>query len=155
VNRQTRKTNASLPTRPYAQVAAPEDDTRPLTLLREWLSGLQRLVRAENTQPFKEITAVRVTLRSPWRAVSVVPGKACCIASQELDARYLCEDAPRLPLANCSNPRGCQCVYRHFEDRRKGPRRSRDGGTRPPAMHHAFQGGGERRLTAGGRRAAD
>ena len=42
--------------------------------------------------------------------------------------RYLSEDAPVLPLAGCTNRRGCKCVYEHFEDRRTDVRREADVG---------------------------
>jgi len=94
-----------------------------------------------------------MTLRNPWRAVGIVPGKNCCKASKDSDVRYLCEEAPRLPLAGCTNPGGCQCTYRHFEDRRKGPRRSLDGAARPPVILHAHVASDRRR--SGGRRITD
>jgi hypothetical protein len=50
------------------------------------------------------------------------------------NARYLSRDAPRLPLPTCPHPEKCQCSFRHYEDRRGGPRRNADigaGGDKP------------------------
>ena len=37
--------------------------------------------------------------------------------------RYLSSEAPLLPLDQCDRPDQCECRYRHYEDRRDGPRR--------------------------------
>jgi hypothetical protein len=43
--------------------------------------------------------------------------------------RFLADEAPRFPLPECSSAWRCKCIYRHFPDRRAGPRRAgeRDG----------------------------
>jgi hypothetical protein len=43
--------------------------------------------------------------------------------------RYLSKDAPRLPMIGCHHPESCACSFRHYEDRRTGPRRSDELGT--------------------------
>lgn len=45
------------------------------------------------------------------------------------NTRYLSRDAPRLPLPGCPTPDECPCTFKHFEDRRNGPRRNSDLGT--------------------------
>lgn len=48
----------------------------------------------------------------------------CEAAKSLLGVRLLSLEAPRLPLANCTHPAACRCTYRHFDDRRAGPRRA-------------------------------
>jgi hypothetical protein len=63
--------------------------------------------------------------RDPWHAVSVVSGPTACAAATELRAkRFLPQDAPRLPMPNCSCPLTCTCTFRHYSDRRATPRRA-------------------------------
>lgn len=73
------------------------------------------------------MTDARSRLR--YHCVSIVGGTAACPAVHELGSqRLLSADAPRLPLATCDRPEQCQCTYRHFDDRRVGPRRAIDSG---------------------------
>jgi hypothetical protein len=59
-----------------------------------------------------------------WSAVSISCTSAGCAAAQALKGqRFLSEAAPRLPLAECTSPAACACVYRKHPDRRAGPRR--------------------------------
>jgi hypothetical protein len=44
------------------------------------------------------------------------------------EQRFLSDDAPRLPLEDCSQPGRCGCVYKHFNDRRTTLRRESDVG---------------------------
>ena len=54
-------------------------------------------------------------------------GGDCCEAVEALGSRrFLSEEAPLLPLAECSNPQGCRCVYEHFDERRDNLRREAD-----------------------------
>jgi len=54
-------------------------------------------------------------------------GSVCCSAVDALDGqRFLSEEAPLLPLSACSNPKGCKCVYEHFDERRDTLRRESD-----------------------------
>jgi len=88
--------------------------------------------------------------KNPYHSVSIVAGAARCPAALALKGkRFLSRDAPRLPLPECDQPLDCRCVYRHFDDRRAGPRRGDEKG-RParPA------GEKEKRLSRG-RRDAD
>ena len=70
--------------------------------------------------------------RSPrlrFHCVSIVAGSRGCAAAKSLkDMRLLSAEAPRLPLATCEHPDGCKCIYRHFDDRRRGPRRAGERG---------------------------
>jgi hypothetical protein len=61
--------------------------------------------------------------------VSVVGGANACAAAKQLkNVRVLSAEAPRLPLAACDCPAMCACTYRHFDDRRAGPRRAKERG---------------------------
>lgn len=80
--------------------------------------------------------------RSPWHAVSIVPGKDACPAVKELGRkRWLSAEAPRLPIPGCTASR-CDCRYKHHADRRSGPRRSVDREGQGLARHYD---GAERR----------
>jgi len=79
--------------------------------------------------------------RSPvtgWHAVEIQCERdACGAARAEKGQRYLAAEAPLLPLPKCDRRRDCNCRYRHFADRREGPRRSAEGA--PPAQQAADQ----------------
>ena len=63
--------------------------------------------------------------KEPWHAVSVESGPEGCPPATGLRMkRVLSSDAPRLPLADCVWPWKCRCTYRHYSDRRAGPRRA-------------------------------
>jgi hypothetical protein len=86
--------------------------------------------------------------RLRYRGVEVVaPADACPEARALQHTRLLTAEAPlRLPLASCDRPHACRCVYRHFDDRRAGPRRENERAQVPVA--HA---GPERRRWRGRR----
>jgi hypothetical protein len=64
-----------------------------------------------------------------WRAVAIRSNGASCEAAHACRAaRFLCSEAPRLPLAECGTPDTCTCVYKHLPDRRVGSRRQEEGG---------------------------
>ena len=67
-------------------------------------------------------------VRLKYRGVEVVAGPDACAAARTLKGLRLLtvEAPPRLPLRDCDRPGGCRCIYRHFEDRREGPRREDD-----------------------------
>jgi hypothetical protein len=66
--------------------------------------------------------------RVRWRSVAIIgPTTACAAAQMCKGKRYLCSEAPRLPLQGCDASR-CDCKYRHFEDRRGAPRRAEEKG---------------------------
>jgi hypothetical protein len=63
-----------------------------------------------------------------FHAVSIVSSGGCCAAARAIEGkRFLSRQAPILPLKACDKA-SCQCLYEHHEDRRKGPRRTRDFG---------------------------
>ena len=63
--------------------------------------------------------------KEPWHAVSVVAGAEACPAAVGMRTeRLLSKDAPPLPLADCAWSWKCRCTYRHYRDRRAGPRRA-------------------------------
>ncbi len=78
--------------------------------------------RSSGTQPPRG-----EAMRHPWRAVSVVATKGGCESVRALSGkRFLCAQAPRLPLPDCPYAHRCACIYRKHEDRRAGPRRETD-----------------------------
>jgi hypothetical protein len=46
--------------------------------------------------------------------------------------RFLARDAPVLPLQGCTLSAACNCIYRHYTDRRAGSRRDDVAGARGP-----------------------
>ncbi len=70
------------------------------------------------------------TARKLFHGVSIQSEEfGACEAAQALEnVRFLSDDAPMLPLSDCSNPAGCRCRYQHFDDRRTDARRESDVG---------------------------
>ena len=63
----------------------------------------------------------RSTDGAAYSGVSVVSSGDCCEAAKELAGRkLLTAEAPRLPLADCTQPMQCKCRFRKFTDRRDG-----------------------------------
>jgi hypothetical protein len=59
--------------------------------------------------------------------VSILPRGEVCIEVLALtNRRFLSTQAPKLPLKGCPFAATCKCIYRHYLDRRQGPRRSVD-----------------------------
>jgi hypothetical protein len=68
--------------------------------------------------------------RLKYQCVEVIAAVNGCDAARSYKGiRLLSVDAPRLPLATCDRPSECKCIYRHFSDRRQGPRRENDHAT--------------------------
>lgn len=87
-----------------------------------------------------------------FHAVTIVAGGRACAEARALEEskkRFLSRQAPVLPLKNCDCTR-CECRYVHHEDRRKGPRRTRDFG-----VSIAAYDGPDNRTVKRGRRKAD
>jgi hypothetical protein len=62
-----------------------------------------------------------------WGAVRLVThGPACARAKALEDKRFLARDAPALPLKGCTSASACNCMYKHYVDRRSGPRRDQE-----------------------------
>jgi hypothetical protein len=60
----------------------------------------------------------------PWSAVRITTrGDVCAKALTLRDKRFLARDAPVLPLQGCTLPAACNCIYRHYADRRASQRR--------------------------------
>ena len=77
-------------------------------------------------------------------------GDRCCDAVKALSGqRFLSEEAPLLPLAECSNPQGCRCVYEHFDERRDNLRRESDIGLPVRTYPEEKREGHGRRITDG------
>jgi hypothetical protein len=70
--------------------------------------------------------------KQPWHAVGIVatPG-ACAQALALRSRRFLSSEAPTLPLTDCPQPAACKCLYKHYSDRRAGPRRAQEKGAPP------------------------
>jgi hypothetical protein len=106
---------------------------------------LETKVEEEISTPAK----VRRGSRQPWHAVTIAaPASACGAAQVCKGKRFLSRDAPRLPLAKCDATR-CDCVYRHYDDRRGAPRRE-DVKVAAPAAREKTN-----RRVSRGRRASD
>jgi hypothetical protein len=86
----------------------------------------------------------------PWSAVRIAPDGAACAKAVALhDKRFLARDAPALPLKGCTRSAACNCIYRHYADRRAGPRRDA-----APTVTRPVRSPVERRA-ARGRRGSD
>jgi hypothetical protein len=71
----------------------------------------------------------------PWSAVRIATRGETCAKAQALhDKRLLARDAPALPLKGCTMSAACNCMYRHYADRRAAPRRD-------PTRHDAAGSG--------------
>lgn len=92
-----------------------------------------------------------VTNPEPWHAIEIRLGREPCEAACAVSGRrFLAADAPFLPLKECDRSGRCDCRYRHYDDRRAGPRRAADGG--PPK---SAAGDRAERRSAQGRRKED
>ena len=70
----------------------------------------------------KKIVAEKAT---PYHAVSIQPGPQACASANELRGRkFLSNEAPHLPLPDCTSG-SCECRFTHHADRRgRSDRRS-------------------------------
>jgi hypothetical protein len=86
-----------------------------------------------------------------FRGVEVIAAAGACAAARMLTGmRLLTAEAPRrLPLETCDRPAACRCIYRHFDERRQGPRRE-DDYAKVPLAHRGVE-----RRTWRGRRDSD
>jgi hypothetical protein len=68
-----------------------------------------------------------ITVANPWHAVGIVTQRPSCpVCGSYKGVRFLAHEAPPLPLRNCPDPKSCNSVYKHFPDRRAGPRRAEE-----------------------------
>jgi hypothetical protein len=66
-----------------------------------------------------------IVVANPWHAVGIVfTGPTCPACAAYKNVRFLAKEAPLLPLRGCVAAKGCQGVYKHYPDRRNGPRRA-------------------------------
>ena len=89
----------------------------------------------------------------PFHAVSIEPAEGCCAAVASIKVqRFLSEEAPSLPLADCASA-DCRCKYVHHADRRSGARDRRLGS--PESLDQIEFWSQRERRRAGGRRQED
>jgi hypothetical protein len=85
-----------------------------------------RLVRL-SVRLLHQGTLTMNTIPTKWHAVKVgLQGTSCALATLCRRERFLASEAPALPLPGCDRPETCPCTYRHYTDRREGPRRTDD-----------------------------
>jgi hypothetical protein len=91
------------------------------------------------------------TARKLFHGVSIhTDGLSACDAARGLEnVRFLADDAPMLPLSDCSNPAGCRCKYQHYDDRRTEARRESDIGLPMKDHPNDARTGVGRRVTDG------
>ncbi|MBT8090002.1 MAG: hypothetical protein KJO01_07320 [Gammaproteobacteria bacterium] len=97
-------------------------------------------------------TATKTT-KIKYRGVQVVVDKNdCCQAALPIaDKRFLIEQIPKLPLADCDAAR-CNCAYERFDDRRADFRRASDVAFDMASQLHDDD---SRSSTSSGRRGSD
>jgi hypothetical protein len=79
--------------------------------------------RTTQSRQFKNSQHIQVG--NPWHAVGIVTARPNCpVCGSYKGVRFLAKEAPPLPLRDCPDPKACSCVYKHFPDRRAGPRRA-------------------------------
>ena len=107
--------------------------------------------KSKSKKPRKRKLPKARATREIFHGVAIEPGpEGPCQAVVDLvNVRYLADDAPMLPLNECSNPRGCNCTYQHFNDRRTQPRRESDVGLPVKDRPNEFRSGFGRRITDG------
>jgi hypothetical protein len=99
--------------------------------------------------------STHIRVGNPWHAVGIAGGTPCCRASvAQRNLRYLSHEAPQLPLAGCSQPKKCLCKYKHYSDRRRGPRREAERFEKVLSQRVVARRVEERRVSRG-RRATD
>jgi hypothetical protein len=82
----------------------------------DWLSKFQQHLEKDQNYAEKTLAAYRLGMRAKGSIAGVVvqPAPDCCDAARQLpvDRIYHPDEAPQLPLTNCSLGRHCGCVYR-------------------------------------------
>jgi hypothetical protein len=121
-------------------------------------SWFRRKVKVNHIERVNARVATNIRVTNKWHAVAVSCGPSCCRASVAArHSRYLSTEAPPLPLAGCTQPKRCTCKYKHYSDRRIGPRRRADSELYKNALspHVVRRLTFEDRRTSRGRRAND
>jgi len=91
--------------------------------------------------------AARQNARRSYHCVEVRKGTPACKASQQFGrARFLSDEAPRLPVSGCTEEK-CTCSFMHHDDRREDDRRHPYGqlASIPPAISGERRSRTERR----------
>ncbi|MDI6750314.1 MAG: hypothetical protein ACOY6N_05865 [Pseudomonadota bacterium] len=72
-----------------------------------------------------------------WGKQLIVPthGQVCLAAKELADRRFKFDEAPHLPLADCTCKFDCRCSYKLLEERRSGKER-REGFDRRPVVRY-------------------
>lgn len=82
----------------------------------EWLDTFQHQAEKEPKYTEKALAAYALAMKAKGSIVGIIakPGPQCCDAVLRLPAGkvYLPDEAPRLPLTDCSQGSRCGCVYR-------------------------------------------
>lgn len=117
---------------------------------------IEKLVSKLRRQAPEETVAAVPPRRKPagrlFAAVTIVPGPTCCHEVRKLRRkRILVDEAPRLPLPECSQPESCLCSFEKHADRRDGEADRRVLGLWQPGL---WKDGREQRKTKG-RRSTD
>jgi hypothetical protein len=112
-------------------------------------------IERQGTRDGGAIEHIRVT--NPWHAVAISTGSTCCKSAQQLkQTRFLSSQAPSLPLQGCTQSKSCRCKYKHFSDRRSGPRRATESELYQNALaRHTAAAWTQERRSRRGRRATD
>ncbi len=82
----------------------------------EWLNKFQKNMTKSADYAEKTLASYRLGMKAKGSiaGVSIAIESASCDAAKALDSEllYSPDDAPHLPLADCSHAAQCQCVYR-------------------------------------------
>lgn len=123
-----------------------------------WFLRRLRTTKIERAAGTRAIHSTNIRVINPWHAVGILCGKPSCRAAMAArKIRFLSAEAPQLPLSGCTQSKTCTCKYKHFADRRAGPRRVTESDLYKNALSRPVPA----RLTqtdrrrAGGRRATD
>lgn len=94
------------------------------------------LFRKKNSLKTSAATPRKRSTRRSYHAVEVVyPSGRSCAAVRRLKGKaFLSAEAPKIVVEGCSQPKECQCRYKHLEDRRRNLRRDTDMGFPPRRM---------------------
>jgi hypothetical protein len=98
-----------------------------------------------------------IVVANPWHAVGIAfTGAVCQACAPYKSVRFLAKEAPPLPLRGCLNAKGCQGVYKHYPDRRGGPRRAVERRAfQPMTPTLVTKSVADNRRRSGGRRSSD
>ena len=82
----------------------------------DWLNRFQKEIEKAPNYAEKTLAAYRLGMRAKGSiaGVRIEVGNESCQAASQLPAGtvYHPDDAPHLPLPDCSREKRCQCVYR-------------------------------------------